>query len=87
MSGGAALADASWSGRTDGLSLRINHRKGGALSVREADRGVFGVSALGGFKRKSTTTGPYHEAREFDIALLAGGSGPSYSAQHPGMAQ
>jgi hypothetical protein len=23
------------------------------------------------------------EAREFDSALLAGGSGPSYSAQHP----
>ena len=70
MSGGTALADASWSGCTDGLSLRINHRKGGAISVREADRGVFGVSTLGGLKRKSATTGPYHEAREFDIALL-----------------
>jgi len=70
MSGGAALADASWSGRTDGLSLRINHRKGGALSVREADRGVFGVSALGGFKRKSTTTGPYHEARSSILRFL-----------------
>ncbi|MGA8443553.1 MAG: transposase [Candidatus Sulfotelmatobacter sp.] len=23
-------------------------------------------------------TGPYHEAREFDVALFAGGSGPSY---------
>ena len=83
MSGGAALADASWSGRTDGLSLRINHRKGGALSVREADRGVFGVSTLGGLQRKSATTGPYHEAREFDLALLASGSGPSYSAHIP----
>src|SRR4029078_8875631 len=69
-SGGAALADASWSGRTDGLSLRINHRKGGALSVREADRGVFGVSALGGFKRKSTTTGTYHEARSSILRFL-----------------
>ena len=35
-----------------------------------------GVSTLGGLKRESATTGPYHEAREFDIALLAGGSGP-----------
>jgi len=87
MSGGTALADASWSGCTDGLSLRINHRKGGAISVREADRGVFGVSTLGGLQRKSATTGPYHEAREFDIALLAGGSGPSCSAQHSRMAQ
>ena len=87
MSGGRALADASWSGCTDGLSLRINHRKDGAISVREADRGVFGVSTLGGLKRKSATTGPYHEAREFDIALLAGGSGPSYSAQRSRMAQ
>jgi len=86
MSGGTTLADASWSGCTDGLSLRINHR-GRAISVREADRGVFGVSAVGGLKRKSATTGPYHEAREFDVALLAGGSGPSYSAQHPGLAQ
>jgi transposase len=30
---------------------------------------------------------PYHEAREFDSALLAGGSSPSYSAQHSRMAQ
>ena len=87
MSGGTALADASWSGCTDSPSLRINHRKDGAISVREADRGVFGVSTLGGLKRKSATTGPYHKAREFDIALLAGGSGPSYSAQHSRMAQ
>ncbi len=85
--GGRALADASWSGCTDGLSLRIDHRKAGAISVRETDRGVFGVSALGGLQRKSATTGAYHEAREFDVALLAGGSGPSYSAQHSGMAQ
>ena len=87
MSGDAALADASWSGRTDVFSLRINHRKAGAISVREADRGVFGVSALGGLKRKSATTGPYYEAGEFDVALLAGGSGASDSAQHSGMAQ
>ena len=78
MSGGTAPADASWSGCADGLSLRINHRKAGAISVREADRGVFGVSALRGFQRKSATTGPYHEARQFDVALLAGGSGPSF---------
>ena len=70
MSGGGALADAPWSGCTDGLSLRINHREGGAISVREADRSVFEVSALGRLKRKSATTGPYHEAREFDVALL-----------------
>src|SRR5215831_2776167 len=36
MSGGRAPADASWSGCTDGVSLRINHRKDGAISVREA---------------------------------------------------
>ena len=79
MFGGTALANASWSGCTDGLSLRINHRNDGATSVREADRGVFGVSTLGGLQRKSATTGPYHEAREFDIALLAGGSGTTNS--------
>src|ERR1700741_4636030 len=73
------LADASWSGCTDGFSLRLNHRKDGAISVREADRGISGVSALGGLKRQSATTGPYHKAREFDVAFLAGGSGPSYS--------
>jgi len=79
MSGGTALADASWSGCTDGFSLRLNHRKDGAISVREADRGISGVSALGGLKRQSATTGPYHKAREFDVAFPAGGSGPSYS--------
>ncbi len=83
MSGGRALADASWSGCIDGLSLRIDHRKAGAISVRETDRGVCGVSALGGLKRKSATTGAYHEAREFDIALLAGGSGPSTARSLP----
>src|SRR5579864_6559979 len=46
MCGGTTLADASWSGCTDGLSLRINHRKAGAISVREADRGVFGLVPL-----------------------------------------
>jgi len=60
MFGGTALADASWSGCTDGLSLRIDHRKGGAISMREADRKLSGISALGGLKRKSATTGPYH---------------------------
>ena len=87
MSRGQALADASWSGCTDGLSLRINHRKDGTISVQEADRGVFGISALGGLQRESATTGSYHEAREFDVAFPAGGSGPSYSAQPAGMAQ
>src|SRR3984957_20382210 len=46
MSGGTALADASWSGCADGLSLRIDHRKDGAISVREADRSVFRISTL-----------------------------------------
>src|ERR1700722_15878574 len=46
MSGGTALADASWSGCTDGLSLRINHRKDGAISVRETDRGALGLVPL-----------------------------------------
>jgi hypothetical protein len=46
MSGGTALADASWGGCTDGLSLRINHRKDGAISVRETDRGALGLVPL-----------------------------------------
>ena len=56
MSWRTALADASWSGCTDGLSLRINHRKDGAISVREGIAAL-GVSTLGGLKRKSVRLG------------------------------
>jgi len=38
MSRGAAPADAPWSRRTDGLGLRIDHRKSRTISVRETDR-------------------------------------------------
>src|SRR6185503_6134597 len=34
--GSAAVDDASGSGRTDGPGLRADHRRGGAVSVREA---------------------------------------------------
>jgi len=87
MSGGRAPADAPGSGRTDSPSLCIDHRKGGAISVREADRCLLGVGALGGLQRQSATTGPHHQARQLDVALLAGGSGAGYGTQHPGMAQ
>src|SRR5208337_2087225 len=36
---------------------------------------------------ESATVGTHHETRELAAALLAGGSGASYSAQRSGMAQ
>src|SRR5262249_16739502 len=37
-----------------------------------------GTGAVGGVERESATAGPYHQTGKFHVALLAGGSGPSY---------
>ena len=79
--------DPSRSGPVNCAGLRIDHRESGAISVWQADRRLLGVSALRGLERESAATGAYHQTGEFDVALLAGGSGPSYSTQPSGMAQ
>ena len=72
---------------TEGLSLRVNHRKDGAVSVWQADRELSGTGTVGGLQRESATTGANHQTGEFDVALLDGGSGAGHSSQPSGMAQ
>ena len=55
--------------------------------MRQADRGVFGVSALGGIQWRTASAGTYHQTRQFDIALLAGRVGPGSGAKYSAMAE
>jgi transposase len=57
-----------------------------AISVRQADCQLPGISTVRRIEWKSATAGTYHQTREFDITLLTGGSSPSHGAQYPGMA-
>ena len=87
MPRGAALDDASWGGRTDGISLRADYRESGSVSVWQADRQLPGTGAVGGLKRRTETAGAYHEARQCSAALLVSGSGASYGTHDSAMAQ
>src|SRR5437870_10072535 len=87
MSRGAAIANASRGGATDGVGLRVDHRESGSVSVWQADRELSGTGAAGRLERESATTRPYHETRELSITFSAGGSGASDGAQPSGMAQ
>ena len=87
MSRSAATADASWSGCIDRTGVRLDHRQGGAVSVRQADRQLSGTGAVGRFQRESATAGTHHQTRQLADALLAGRSGASHGTQRPGLAQ
>jgi transposase len=63
VSGGAALANASRGGSTDGVGLRADHRESGSVSVWQADRGVSGTGTVGEVERKPAPAGTYHETR------------------------
>src|SRR5216683_275651 len=79
--------DPSRSGCADRTGFRVDHGESGSVSVWQADRELSGVGAVGGLERESATTGAYHQTGEFDVALLVGGSCPSYGTQPSGMAQ
>src|ERR1700738_2848672 len=87
MSRGAAVAEASWGGCTDGAGGRADRRASGPVSVWQADRELFGTGAVGGVERTAATAGTHHETRQLTAAFPAGGSGASHRAQRPGMAQ
>ena len=81
------LSDASRSRSTHRTGLRADHRQSRALSVWQAGGQLSRSGAVGRLQRQSATAGTYHQAREFDVALLAGGSGAGHGAQSSGMAQ
>src|SRR5580698_4239839 len=79
--------DPSWSGCADRISFRADHRESGSVSVRQADRELSRTGALGRFQWEPATAGTHHQTGELDVALLVGGSCPSYGTKHSGMAQ
>ena len=85
--GGAAIEDASRSRCLDRTGLRADHRRSRALSLRQAGGELSGTGAAGRFQRESATAGAYHQAGQFDVAFLAGGSGAGDGAQPAGVAQ
>ena len=87
LSGGAAIANAPWSRRVNGAGICAHPRRRGALSLRQAGGKLSGPGAAGRLQRKSPALGTYHQARQFDLALSAGGSGTSDGAQLAGVAQ
>jgi hypothetical protein len=70
----------------DRTGFRTDHRGCKALSLWEAGSELSRTGAARRFQRESATTGTHYQAREFDTALSAGGSGPGHSAQPAGMA-
>ena len=58
-----------------------------ALSLRQAGGELSGTGAAGRIQRESATAGTYHQARQFDAALFAGGSGAGDGAQRARVAQ
>ena len=58
-----------------------------SLSLWQAGGQLSGTGAAGGVQRESATAGTHHQARQFDVALPAGGSGAGDGAQPSGMAQ
>src|SRR5450631_1394222 len=80
MSRGAAVANASRGGTTNGAGLRTDLGEGGSVSVWQADRELSGTGADGGLKWESATPGSYHETRELSDAVLVSRSGPSHGA-------
>ena len=87
MPGGAATEDTSRSGCLDRTGLRADHRQGRALWLGQAGGQLSGTGTTRRIQRQSATAGAYHQTREFDAALLAGGSGAGHSAQRARVAQ
>src|SRR5208283_905301 len=86
VSGGATLADTSWSGGTDRAGLRADPGPSGSVSVWQADRELPRFGAVGRVQRTAAAVGTHHETRQLAPAFSAGGGGASYGAQRSRMA-
>jgi hypothetical protein len=68
--------------------LRADYRRGRTISVRQTSGVLFGIGALGGLERRTTSAGAYQsQAGQFSAAILVSGSGASYESYHSTMAQ
>ena len=86
VSRSAAVDDASGRRSSHRTGLRADHRRCEPLSVWKAGGKLSRTGATGRFQWKSATAGTHHQAREFDVAFFAGGSGPGHGAQPARMA-
>ena len=84
--GGTTAGDPSWCRSPHRAGFRADHREGGTLSMWEAGGQLSRSGSNGRLQRQSPTVGTYHQARQFDIALPAGGGGAGNRAQSSGMA-
>jgi hypothetical protein len=84
---GAATGDSSWCGSAHGIGVRADHRRSRTLSEWQAGGQLSRSGSAGRLQRESKTAGAHHQARKFDLALLAGRGGAGHGAQSSGMAQ
>src|SRR4029077_18814097 len=87
VSARTAVKNSSRSGCSDRVGVRADHRGSGSVSLRQAGGELSGTGAVGRLQRQSEAARTHHQAGEFDIAFLAGGSSPGHRAQPAGMAQ
>src|SRR6185369_2874741 len=64
-----------------------DHRRGGTVSVWQADRGLSGSGSGRKLQRGKPAARTYQQTGEWVHAFLAGGSGPGHSTERWGMAQ
>src|SRR5689334_19527916 len=83
----AATDDPSRSGCADGAGLCTDHRRGGTVSVWQADRGLSGSGSGRKVQRGKPTVRTYQQTGEWVNAFLVGGSGPGHSTERWGVAQ
>jgi hypothetical protein len=81
-----AVDDAPGRRCVDRTGVRADHRGCEAFSVWQAGGELSGTSAARRFQWESAATGTHYQAREFDAALSAGGSGSSHGTQPARMA-
>ena len=77
---GAAADDPSWRGTAYGTRLCVDHRNSESVSSWQADRQLRGDDSVRGLQCRQATTGTHQQARQFVVALLAGGGSASSGA-------
>ncbi len=87
ISCGTTTDDPSRSGCPDGAGLRADHRRGGAVWVRQADRELCGSGTRRRLQWRTTPAGTYQQARQRFTALLSGGSGAGDSTERSRVAE
>src|SRR6266699_3720036 len=87
VSCGAATDDPSRSGCADGPGFCADHRRGGTVSVWQADRGLSGSGSRGRLQWGKPTAGTYQQTGEWVNAFLPGGSGTGHGTERSRVAE